>query len=61
MMMRKKIRVIMYKEVDLFLNTLIVATHGFIKKAQKTPQKEICKADTIRRQYFEAKKLRYGK
>lgn len=51
----------MYKEVDLFLNTLIVATHGFIKKAQKTPQKEICKADTIRRQYFEAKKLRYGK
>ncbi len=119
MMMRKKIRVIMYKEVDLFLDTLqedaknkiiynvdkvanghidkelfkkfgstdfwefrtlfngihyrllafwdteadtlIVATHGFIKKTQKTPQKEICKADTIRRQYFEAKKLRYGK
>ena len=51
----------MYKEVDLFLDTLIVATHGFINKTHKTPQKEICKADTIRRKYFETKKLRYGK
>jgi phage-related protein len=32
---------------------LIVATHGIIKKTQKTPQKEIAKAEEIRRQYFE--------
>lgn len=35
--------------------TLIVATHGIIKKTQKTPTKEIEKAQTIRRIYFENK------
>ena len=37
-------------------NTLIVATNGIIKKTQKTPSKEIAKAEEIRRKYFEAKK-----
>lgn len=36
--------------------TLIVATNGIIKKTQKTPSKEIAKAEGIRRKYFEAKK-----
>ena len=35
--------------------TLIVATHGIVKKTQKTPQKEIAKAEEIRQQYFELK------
>lgn len=35
--------------------TLIVATHGIIKKTQKTPSKEIARAEEIRRIYFEAK------
>ncbi len=35
--------------------TLIVATHGILKKSQKTPPKEIKKAEEIRRQYFENK------
>lgn len=32
--------------------TLIVATHGIIKKSQKTPQKEIARAEAIRKEYF---------
>lgn len=35
--------------------TLIVATHGMIKKTQKTPKREIERACFIRRQYFENK------
>jgi len=35
--------------------TLVLATHGFIKKSQKTPQSEIKRAEEIRKQYFEKK------
>ncbi|MCI6672390.1 MAG: type II toxin-antitoxin system RelE/ParE family toxin [Prevotella sp.] len=35
--------------------TLIIATHGIIKKTQKTPAKEIAKAERIRQEYFELK------
>ena len=30
---------------------LVIATHGILKKTQKTPPKEIKKADEIRKQY----------
>ncbi len=32
--------------------TLVVATHGIVKKTQKTPPKEIAKAEDIRRKYL---------
>ena len=35
--------------------TLVVATHGILKKTQKTPLKEIKKADEIRKQYLKNK------
>lgn len=35
--------------------TLVVATHGILKKTQKTPTKEIKKAEEIRKQYFNNK------
>lgn len=35
--------------------TLVVATHGIIKKTQKTPSKEIAKAEAIRKEYFKNK------
>ena len=41
---------------DTESETLVVATHGFIKKTQKTPRKELNKADAIRKLYFETKK-----
>lgn len=41
---------------DTEAETLVIATHGFIKKTQKTPSKEIAKAESIRKIYFETKK-----
>ena len=35
--------------------TLIIATHGFDKKSNKTPLKEIKKDEKIKNKYFEAK------
>ena len=35
--------------------TLVVATHGILKKTQKTPPKEIKKAEEIRKQYLSYK------
>lgn len=35
--------------------TLVVATHGILKKTQRTPIKEINKAEEIRKQYLEHK------
>ncbi|MDR2205339.1 MAG: type II toxin-antitoxin system RelE/ParE family toxin [Flavobacteriaceae bacterium] len=35
---------------------LVLATHGFVKKTDKIPQKEINKAEQIRKKYFENKK-----
>lgn len=36
-------------------DTLVVATHGMIKKVWKVPNKEIAKAEEIRKQYFNSK------
>ena len=38
-------------------DTLIIATHGIIKKTQKTPPQEIAKAENIRSEYFKRKRL----
>ena len=35
---------------------LVLATHGFVKKSQQIPQKEIEKAERIRRAYFNQKR-----
>lgn len=40
---------------DKDTNTLVVATHGIVKKTQKTPLTEIAKAERIRKEYFENK------
>jgi phage-related protein len=41
---------------DKEANSLVLATHGFEKKTDKTPKKEIERAETIRKQYFNDKK-----
>lgn len=41
---------------DTDAETLVIATHGFAKKTQKTPSKEINKAEAIRKLYFNSKK-----
>lgn len=37
------------------IETLVVATHGILKKTQKTPLKEIKKAEELRKQYLDNK------
>lgn len=36
-------------------HTLVVATHGIVKKTQKTPKKEIEKAEQIKKEYLRTK------
>lgn len=40
---------------DSRTDTYIVATHGFVKKSQKTPDKEIERAEAIMKEYFSNK------
>jgi len=35
--------------------TIVIATHGVVKKTQKTPKKEIVKAIELMNKYFESK------
>ncbi len=37
-------------------NSIIVLTHGFMKKSQKTPKAEIQKAESCRRDFLERRK-----
>ena len=43
------------------IESLVLATHGIIKKTGKTPEKEIEKAENIRLRYFELKNKRNEK
>jgi len=36
----------------LFLETLVIATHGFVKKVDKVPANEINRAVRLREKYF---------
>ena len=37
---------------EININSLVIVTHGIIKKSQKTPKKEIEKAERLRLEYF---------
>jgi phage-related protein len=41
-----------YRILCFFLNNSVVLTHGFVKKSQKTPAREIEKAEAYRRDFF---------
>ena len=41
---------------DNEIKMLVMVTHGIVKKTQKTPKKEIEKAERIRQEYFNDKK-----
>ena len=38
--------------------TLVIATHGFVKKSDKVPKKEIERAVRLKEKYFENKQIR---
>lgn len=35
---------------------MVIVTHGIVKKTQKTPSKEIAKAEEVRKEYFKNKR-----
>lgn len=39
--------------------TLVIATHGFIKKVDKVPAKEIERAENLRKKYVEEKQRKH--
>lgn len=41
---------------DTESEALVIATHGIVKKSQRTPAKEIAKAEKIRQLYFKNKR-----
>ena len=50
-----KYRLLAFWDKTSSTNTLVVCTHGFIKKRSKVPEQEIQKAVQIRKKYFEDK------
>lgn len=39
------------------IDTIVISTHGIIKKTEKIPKAEIEKAEKIRKEYFERKSI----
>jgi len=52
---KKRYRVLAFWDKEGPVDTLVIATHGFIKKTQKTPLNEVKKAVSIRELYFKNK------
>ncbi len=48
----KQIRLFAFWDKTKNEDTLVIATHGIIKKTKKTPKKEIEKAERLRIEYF---------
>lgn len=48
----KQIRVLAFWDKTQKIETLVLATNGFIKKTSKTPKSEIERAERIRKEYF---------
>lgn len=57
----KKTKYRLFAFWDKDTDTIIVATHGIVKKTQKTPPKEIAKAEELKRKYFELKEQKRWK
>lgn len=53
----KQYRLLAFWDKTNEVNTLVIASHGFIKKTDKTPAKEIERANKIMKEYFELKKV----
>lgn len=58
---KKHFRIFAFWDKTNNKKTLVLATHGIIKKTGRTPEKEIEKAEKLRIVYFEFKKYKYEK
>lgn len=53
----KQYRLLAFWDKTKDVETLVIATHGFVKKTNKVPSKEVERANEIRNEYFNLKKL----
>ncbi len=51
----QQIRLLAFWDKEDAKETLVFATHGFVKKVDKMPKNEIERAENIRKKYFENK------
>ena len=58
---KKQIRIFAFWDKTKKKETIVLTTHGIVKKTSKTPSKEIEKAENIRSLYFKSKNEGYGK
>lgn len=49
----KQIRLLAFWDKSASRQTFVIATHGFIKKVDKLPAKELERAEKIRKKYFQ--------
>lgn len=52
---RMQIRLLAFWDKSDNKNTLVIATHGFIKKVDKVPRTDISRAERLRENYFNHK------
>jgi len=52
----KAYRLFAFWDKSIHINAVVIATHGYLKKTQKTPKQEIERAEEIMRQYYAQKK-----
>ena len=52
---KKQYRLLAFWDKDDKTETLVVTTHGFVKKTSKVNKKEIKRAEDIRQEYFDDK------
>ncbi|MGY5351063.1 type II toxin-antitoxin system RelE/ParE family toxin [Wenyingzhuangia sp. IMCC45533] len=53
---KKQYRILAFWDKSSKTDTLVIGTNGFVKKTQKTPKKELNKAEKIKNEYFQSKK-----
>ena len=54
-------RLLAFWDKTTSIETLVISTHGFIKKRSKVPSQEIQKAIQVRKQYLTDKQLKQNK
>jgi phage-related protein len=56
--LKQQIRILAFWDKTDKIETLVLASNGFIKKTSKTPKKEIERAERIRKEYFAKKTIK---
>jgi phage-related protein len=48
-------RLFAFWDKSVTTNTVVISTHGIVKKTDRTPRSDLSKAENMRRKYFETK------